>query len=162
MNLYELNQAYETALDGGFTIDVDTGEVIFSPEDLEKVESAYTEKLEACGIYLKNVEAEAKAIREEEKALAERRRTAERKAERLKAYMLSNMKPGDKVTTPRVALSLRKSQAVVITDESKLADEYCTVKTTIAPNKTAIKKAIKAGETVDGAALEEHYSLQVK
>lgn len=53
---------------------------------------------------------------------------------------------------PEATVSLRQGAAgVVITDESKLAPEY--LRTTVAPDKTAIKADLVAGVVVEGAEL---------
>ena len=164
-SLYQLGKQYETVIEGGFVFDEETGEIIWDSENLDDLREALEDKLEACGLYLKNLNAEAKAIREEEKALAERRKTVERKAERMNAYVLDCLLDkieGHKLSTPRIALSTRKSKRVGITDESAIPDDFTTVKTTIAPDKAKIKKAIEAGERVPGACIIEDYNLQVK
>lgn len=64
-------------------IDPETGELL----DYEAFASLQMEreaKIENMALWYKDLTAEAKAIREEEKALAERRKSAENKAERLK------------------------------------------------------------------------------
>lgn len=164
-SLYQISKDLEAVIDGGLVFDTETGEVIWDSDNLEDLQAAFDDKLEACGLFLKNLNAEAKAIREEEKALAERRRIIERKAERMNAYVLDALLDkveGHKFSTPRLALSTRKTASVGITDETLLPDDFVTVKTTMQPDKSAIKKAIKAGESVPGACIIEDYSLQVK
>ena len=63
--------------------------------------------------------------------------------------------------TAQYELKLSKSEAVVIDDESKLSVLLITEKKTTAPNKTAIKKAIKAGETVEGAHIEKRETFKM-
>lgn len=59
-------------------------------------------------------------------------------------------------------LSFRRSESVEIHHEGSIPDEYLTVKTSKAPNKTAIKDAIKAGKSVPGASLQQNSNLQIK
>ncbi len=60
-------------------------------------------------------------------------------------------------------LNVRTSDAVVITDEAALPREYFTEKITRVPDKTAIKKALKAGVMeISGADLEFRSNLQRK
>lgn len=57
----------------------------------------------------------------------------------------------------------RKSDAVIQSDDadlSKLPEELLNV--TIAPNKAEIKKALKAGEQVDGFSLETRQNIQIR
>ena len=121
-------------------------------------------KLEGVALYIKSLEAEADAMKAEEKALAERRAVREKKAERLRRYLSDSMQAlGDtKLETARVSLSFRKSEAVVIEDQAALPVEFLKVKMTETPDKAAIKNAIKAGAEVTGAALVENKNLQIK
>ena len=57
-------------------------------------------------------------------------------------------------------LSFRRSEAVVIEDETAIADEWKKVTYTI--DKAGIKAALKEGKTVAGAQLTENMNLQIK
>lgn len=60
-------------------------------------------------------------------------------------------------------LSVRNFKASVIVDKSSsLLPQYTETKTTTVPNKTAIYKALKAGESVPGAHLKENRSTVIK
>lgn len=165
MNLYEINEQLKVVLDGGIVIDEETGEILFDSENIEALQLALKDKLEGCALYLKNLGAEAAAIKEEEARLASRRKTKERKAERLKEYIrdiMADNGEGFRLETPRAALSLRRSESVAITDQSLIPREYLRIKEDIKPDKTAIKKALKNGQDVQGVCLVENLNLQVK
>lgn len=164
MKLYEIASAIETAIDGGYVFDEETGEVLFDSENLDELEVAFNEKLESCGLYIKGLLAEAEAIKNEEKILQDRRKAAERKAERLRSYVDHCMaEVGEsQLKTPRVAISYRKSLAVEITDETAIPDTLCVSTITMRPDKAAIKRAIQAGETIKGAELVEKQNLVIK
>jgi hypothetical protein len=68
----------------------------------------------------------------------------------------------EKVESPLLKLSFRKSEAVEITNEEVLPLSFKTEKVTYTPNKVKIKEAIKNGETVFGAILQINYNLQIK
>ena len=68
----------------------------------------------------------------------------------------------EKVESPLLKLSFRKSEAVEITNEEVLPMSFKTEKVTYTPNKVKIKEAIKNGETVFGAILQINYNLQIK
>jgi hypothetical protein len=90
---------------------------------------------------------------------------AENRHERLKAYVEDQMKlhDGEPLETPRVSLRLRRSEAVVVDESSfDMSSEYTTTKTTVAPDKKALKEALKAGAEIKGAYLVERENLQVK
>lgn len=164
-SLWQINEDLERVISGSLVFDEETGEVLFDADNLNELEAAFNDKVEACALFIKNLDADAAAIKAEEAALAERRKVMERKAERMRAYVLDVLQDkveSHKFSTPKVELSLRKSERVVISDQNALGADYMTVKTTSTPNKTAIKNAIKAGIEVEGAALVECQNLQVK
>ena len=158
MNLYEINSQIKRILDNGFngSIDPETGEIIDEGEhDLETLEILRQDKLEGIALYIKNLNALADDIKAEEKSLAERRKAAEAKAERLTSH-------GEKkLETAKCAVTMRKSEAVIV-DESLLDMTWFKPTTTYKPMLAEIKKAIKAGETVDGAHIEERQKVTVK
>ena len=71
MKLFEINAALEELLNQQ---DPETGELTCDLDQLDALMMERDEKLEGLALYCKNADAEAKAIREEEKTLAERRR----------------------------------------------------------------------------------------
>ena len=164
MKLYEIAEYLETAIEGGYVLDEETGEVLFDAENLDELQVALDEKLEACGVYVKGLLAEAEAIKAEEAILAKRRKTAERKANWMKVYINSCMELSnkEKLSTPKVQLSFRRSKAVEIVDETKIPDTLCVSTITMKPDKSAIKRAIEHGESVPGAALVERENLVIK
>lgn len=64
------------------------------------------------------------------------------------------------ILTSRGELKTKKNPpAVIIDDEAQIPAQYQNQKITITPDKTKIKAAIKAGEQVPGARLEQAVSL---
>lgn len=161
MNLYEINEAIMNL------VDPETGEIL-DYEAFSNLAMAREEKQENMALWYKDLCAEAAAIRNEEKILAERRRACENKAERLKDF-LGQMLCGSPFKTARVAVSFRTSAAVEITDEAAFIEameengmtKYLTYS---APkvNKTAIKDAIKQGIEVEGAELVQRQNINIK
>lgn len=163
MKLYEIDRALEEALEKAF--DPETGEILNEDAfaDLEALEAARVDKLEACAIMVKQFTADAEAIKAEIKALTQRARVASNKADSLKTYMERSIAPGEALKTPRVAIGWRRSEAVEFDDTldvRALPPEF--TKTTIEPNKTAIKAALKQGDEIPGAYLVERQNLQIK
>ncbi len=162
-SLYELDQAVLSVLDNGLVFDEETGEIIWDEDNFEQLEGERKEKLESVALYIKSLDADALAIKTEEKKLADRRAVKERKAERLREYVSRSMQTfGDpKIETPRVALSFRKSQAVEIWDADEIPAIYLR-QAAPTPDKAAIKKALRNGESISGASLAERQILQIK
>lgn len=169
MTLYEIDRAIQALLDEGFnyTIDEETGEVFFDDKsaELEQLTFERGAKLEAVALYIKNLDALAETIKAEEKALKERREAREKKAENLRKYLAQSMAAAGEtgLETAKVRVAFHKSEAVIV-DEEKLDKAFIkeTIKTTYAPDKTAIKKAIKAGQQVTGAYIEERKKVQIQ
>lgn len=166
--LYELDARIAELLDTGFEmscIDAETGEIDETQLAvyLEQLQLDRKTKIDNIAVYVKNLEAEAVAIKAEEKRLKERREAKERKAERLKNYIKTSMvlQGETKFESARVSMALRNSKAVVV-DESKLESVYFINKLVQSVDKKAIKAALEAGILVEGAMLEERKNLQIK
>ena len=155
MTLYEIAKELENF---EFEIDEETGEII-NMEKLDEITLARDEKIENIALWIKNLDAEASAIREEEKNLAERRRSKEKKVESLKKY-LSLVLEGEKFESARAKISYRKSEIVVADDLLVIPEKYWRVKTEL--DKTAVKTAIRGGNVVEGCHLEENRTMQIK
>lgn len=156
MTLYEINEAIANF---EFSIDEETGEILNAMQ-LDELNMARDVKAENVALFIKNLKAEAEAIKAEEKALATRRKHTERKAQSLTDY-LQYCLDGDKLKTAKVAVSYRKSEQVECSDISMVSGEYLRVKEPEL-DKAKIKKAIKAGEEVAGCSLVEKQNIQIK
>ena len=157
MNIYEIEQAILNL------VDPETGEIT-DFEALDNLTIARDEKIENVALWTKNLNAEAKAIREEEKSLAKRREAAENKAESLEKYLEQTLS-GEKFSTAKVAISYRKSTAVSIADEETFAKTACPTYLVYQPAKIdrkAISEALKNGAIIDGAELVERNNIQIK
>lgn len=160
MNLYQINNEIMNCVDS------DTGEII----DVEKLEELQLErdaKIENIALWIKNLAADAAALKAEEAVLADRRKKAESKVEQLRAY-LDSVLSGSKFETAKVMVFYRKSKAVEV-DESFIEwaqenehDMYLTYKPPVA-NKTEIKSAIADGIDFEGhAQIVERMTLNIK
>lgn len=77
------------------------------------------------------------------------------------ARTISHALDGEKLKTARVSVFYKSSESVTIDDLGSLAGEYIRIPEPQA-DKTAIKKAIKAGKEVTGAHLETSKSVIVR
>lgn len=153
MNLYEIDQKIMNC------VDMETGEII-DPARLDELQMDRDTKIENIACWIKNLNADAEAFKAEKQSFADRQKTAENKAESLKMY-LANYLAGQKFSTPKVAISFRKTSSVNVTDISQLPEEFLKFADPT-PDKTAIKNAIKAGTTVTGAEIVEGQSISIK
>ena len=150
--LYQIDQAIMGLVD-------ETGEII----DIEAFESLQMErdaKIENIALYIKELRAEAEALKAEKFAFAERQKVAENKVESLKNYLAYALK-GQAFKSTKAVVSFRKTQQVDIPDIYKLDENFLRYKEPEA-DKTAIKEAIKAGQIVKGATLIENTSVIIK
>ena len=153
-NLYEINQGILEC------IDLETGEII-DTDKFDQLQIERSEKLENVALWYKNLISEAQAFKAERDVFAEKQKRAESKAESLKNYLDSALK-GNKFDTVKVSVGYRKSTSVEIIDQSKLPELYLKTVTTVSPDKVEIAKALKVGESVDGAELKENQNIQIK
>ena len=162
MTLYEINNAIIQALEGA--VDPETGEIVDEAllAEYEQLQLDRETKIENVGLYIKNLEADAKAIRDEERALAARRHSAENKAEHLRNYLQFCL-GGQKFQSPRLAVSFRKTAKVEV-DQNRLFDipeEYLRYKEPEV-DKKSVCDALKAGEAIPGCTLVESTSMIIK
>lgn len=156
MNLYDIEYEITNCVDS------ETGEII-DEKRLDALQMAREKKIENILLWIKNLKSEAGAIREEEKKLAYRRQSDEKKAESLTQYV-QNVLNGEKFETSRVTVSYRKSEAVIVDDLGlmrKVCDDYLKYKDP-EPDKAKIKAALKDGITVPGCHLEERQNITIK
>ena len=161
MNLFEIDKKY-TALFVN-TVNPETGEIIGEHLDvdaLQELAAERREKVENIGLFIKNEEAKAKAIGDELKSLQARKKSHENRVEALKRYLLK-FGGGENVETARVCVKYSAGRESTVVDAPEDIPEAYRVYT-FKPDKTAIKKAIKAGEKIPGAHLERKPSVSIK
>lgn len=159
MNLYEINSNIQRALD---SVDPETGDITSEAfEQIDLLEMAMEEKVLNIGKWIKNMSSDSEALKNEIQALSLRKKSIDNKIERLKDYLQSNVS-GKKFKDAQCEISWRPSESVEIIDETALPEHLIRVKVEKSPDKTAIKKAIKAGENVEAARIIESLNIQIK
>lgn len=164
MTLYEIDHAIAEAFEKA--IDPETGEIMDAEawEQLEALQMDRESKVEGVALWVKDLNAEAAAIKAEEEALKKRRQSTENKADSLKRYLAWAL-AGDKFKTAKVAISYRRSETVELAegfDPAQLPLEYQRVKVSVDPDKTRLKEALKEGKEIPGVELVEKQNLQIK
>ena len=161
MTLYEIDQKMQSL------VDPETGELM-DYEAFAALQMDREKKIENMALWVKDLSAEAKAIKEEEDNLRDRRRGMENKAERLKTY-LSIALGGEKFQTARCAVSFRKTASVQIDDQDNLIRwleqngyDDCLKYKEPEVSKTELGKLMKAGTPVPFAYIKESQSVGVK
>lgn len=135
---------------------VDSGDISIDEmaDTLEGLEHDFNTKVESTALVIKEYSAKAVAIKTQIDALSDLKRVADNNVERLKNYLREEMEKAGiaKVDGTLAKVTLGKpSEVVSITGE--VPEEY--QKVTVSEDKTKIKAALKAGESVTGAVLTE-------
>lgn len=160
MKLYQISDAIRQALDH-IELDEETGEIL-NADELHAVEAEAADKIEATALYLRELDAEAKAAKDEADRMIARVKSMQKRSDYLKAMLLDALHATGKVKTARVTVSIRTTKAVEIAEGADLPEAYTTVKTTVSPNKVAIKQALLDGVEVPGCSLEARESVSIR
>lgn len=131
MKLYEIDQAIMDC------IDMETGEII-NEELLNDLQMERDAKIENVALWIKQLKAEAEALKAEKMAFAERQKVAENKVESLKKWLAYALN-GEKFKTVRASVTFRTSDKVEVADIYKLDESYLRYREPEA-DKDAIKK----------------------
>lgn len=160
--LYEIDQ---DILD---CVDAETGEIL-DADKLDALQMERDQKLEGVSLWVKDLTAEASAVKEEADKLIARKRALDNKIAALKSWLLIAL-DGGKLKTPRCNVYQTHSQRVAVADEEKLIEFLETLEE---PErflrfrepelrKDEIKKALKEDYYIPGASLEETESVVIK
>lgn len=196
MKLYELSELFtdlfsqfddinnytpDTDADGRYI--TDSGDIIENLEEyrehilaawfdtLTALEEEFDIKAENIAVYIKNMSAEVKAMKDEEASLRRRRQAFEKSVERMKGYLIGAMNAigRQKIEMPKARLSIRRNaESLVVEDESRFIEwaqhEAGELLKYAAPEikKTDAKKLVQAGETLPFVHLTRTESLLIK
>lgn len=162
--LYELTGEYITLMD---MLDDPEVDPITLMDTLDAVEGELDEKAENYGRIIRNLEAEAKALKEEADRLSRRKRTIDNNIDSLKKrlQMAMELTNRPKIDTPLFKFYIQKNAPSVVLDVEDLTElppEWLTYQEPKV-NKAAIKDALKAGLDLEGIAhLEQSQSLRIR
>ena len=158
MNLYEIENEIMSC------VDMETGE-INDVDKLQQLEMERDIKIENIALWVKNLEADAKAYKEEKDSFAQKQKSAENKAKSLKEY-LRNFLAGENYKSTKVNVSFRASKSVDVFNMDALMrydDCDCYLKyAEPTADKTAIKEAINNGVEIPGCRIVENQNIQIK
>jgi hypothetical protein len=162
--LYQLTDQYRQAAERLADLDL-PDEVI--ADTLEGMAGELEVKATNVAAFARNLETTAAAIKDAEASMAARRKAIERRAESLRHYLLHNMQRAGikRIDSPHFTLSVKDNPpAVDVFDPFQLPAEFMRQPDPPppAPDKPAIKEALKAGVDVPGARLTQSQRLEVK
>ena len=155
MKLYEITDAY-LSLDEAEKTD----EII---KVLDGIKDEFDKKAENTVKVIRNFEADIQALRDEEKRLAAKRRSLEKKKEDLKEYLYSNMERLNlrKVNAGIFDINIQKNpQSIKILDEATIPDKYKIASYRL--DKKTLKDDIKNGVVIEGAQLVQTEGIRIR
>ena len=162
-SLYEIDQAI---LD---CCDMETGEII-DPEKLTALQMERESKLEGVALWVKDLKAEAEAVKEEADKLTARKKALENKIDGLKNWLLFAL-GGEKLKTARCNVYQTHNTKLNVIDEQSVVNYIQThyqepeqfLKFSLPEiRKDAVKAELKAGKEIPGTALETTESVVIK
>ena len=161
MNLFEINDAITRCvkLAYGDYVDTETGEIIDTAA-IEQLEMDRDTKIRNIACWIKNLEADEKALGDQIKTFTARKNAAKNKRESLKSYLAAFLQ-GKKWQNSEVAISWRKSEAVEVEDGAAIPEQYLRYKEPEI-NKAQLKADLKAGTVVYGCQLVTKNNIQIK
>ena len=164
MTLFELAEQYENFAQLVADEDLPPEAIV---DTFEALSGEFEEKADNIACIIKELEAQAEAIKVQENILNARRLTKEANTKRLKELLSSQMQRigKDKIDTDRNLISFRKSTALVIQDEEDFKQrnrDLCSVEEKVTIPRKAITDLLKSGAEVYGATLETRRNLQIK
>jgi len=170
LRLYEIADNYLQALEELAEMEDLPQEVI--ADTLEGLQGGFEAKAVSVGAYIKTLEAEASAIKEVRESMERRQNALERHAERLREYLKAQMErtglrhikvPPERTKAPCIILRLQANPpSVTIEDEAAIPEHYKQQVIAVKVLKSEIAKALKAGEEVPGARLEQSTRLVIQ
>jgi len=162
--LYQIHDKYMEAFNLLTDPDEDFSAEV-AQDTLASIEGEFEEKSINVVKYSRNLEATIKAIKQAEESMAKRRKALESKVKFFESYLKENMESTGitHIDCPLFEIAIAKNPpSVSIINEEEIPKKFKHTITETRINKTDIKKAIKTGESVPGAALMEGTRLTIK
>lgn len=162
MNIYNIQTEYQLLVN---QLIENGGEI--TPElelALQINKDNFHSKSENYAYITKQFDGEMDIIDNEIKRLQQAKKSREKTIQRLKdtIEMAMNTFEVDKIETPLIKISFRKSESVDVTDVNDLPNEFKVIKLTETADKLKIKDALKSGMFISGCSIKSNRNLQIK
>jgi len=140
--------------------DPETGEI--DTAKLDELQPKLEDKVQNIWLLLQDWDWNIEKIKTEIDRLKKMKEVIENKSERLREYVKGNMIKlwTDKIETPLIKASLRKSESLEITDITKVPSEYITLEPKA--DKMTIKKDLKEWKIIEWVELKENTNINFK
>ena len=173
MSGYSTSQTIAQIIENGFTINEETGEVLFQSDDLEKLQEALDKKINSICGYIKFCENRADGLKKRKQEIDANQKHYTNKAEYLKKYLNTLLEMNGKtdgIETDDYRVSYRKSTKGEIYDEDalkkyidskpELKEKY--YKVTYELKNKELSDDTKVGTEIPGFRLVENRNLQIR
>lgn len=159
--LYELTEAYQELL--SMALDPETDPEALA-DTMEAIDGEFEVKADGYAKVMKALDADAKAIREEEKRLASRRQGIERNIDRMKTALESSMRATGKTKfkTTLFSFGIQKNPPSLKIDLPDRVPEEFLIPQEPKVDTASIKKELKEGVVYDWCHLEQSESLRIR
>ena len=157
MNLYDIDKEILSC------VDMETGEIV-DAEKLDTLNMEKSRKIRNIACWVKELKAEAEALKKQKEAFAAREKAARHKAEGLMSYLgayLGAYLGGKPVKDTEYQISFTPSQATEITDEAAIPQKF-RIPQPDKIDKAGILAALKQGVVIAGATLIERQNIRIK
>ncbi|MFL1672591.1 siphovirus Gp157 family protein [Paenibacillus dendritiformis] len=158
-NLYELAKEYKRFYDfmeaGLDDENLSEDDLQLYYDTLEAVETPFLQKAENVVKFLKNIEGDIAAYKNEKLRLEKKQKYLQNKYDGLKRWLKDSLELNkiDKVEAGMFKIRLQKNPASVeIIDEKQVPEQYVTKKE-ISFDKKLLLEEIKSGKTIDGVVM---------
>lgn len=172
MKLYEINAELQKLIEveDGIFVNYETGEV-FNEQAIDDLKLSLAEKKDNICKIIKNnqsdmaeIKAKVDFLKAEIERLNDMSQVIENRNNSLAKYLLDNTPAEERKTLKTVDYTLKftNSESVEINCSTEaLPEDYITKKITWAPDKMALKKALKEGAQVEGCRLVKTQNAKV-
>lgn len=162
MQLYKIANQYQQAL--ATLDDMDLPDEVIA-DTLEGLKGELQEKGKNVAAFIKNIEADVKAIKEAEQTMRDRRSTLQRRADWLKLLLLNSMQNSEitEISCPWFVIKPKKNPpSVNITNSDVISKKYKTEVISYKIDKKLIAADLKKGAVVNGAEMIQGWRLDIK
>lgn len=162
LKLYQIEQEYISLAQ---SIIDNEGELTEEMEQALQINKEQLQNKGQCyGFIVRQLESEQDIIDIEIKRLQGLKSARGKTVDRLKETLSKAMElyEIEKLETPTLKISFRKSESVEVPDVNLLDKDYLVTKVTVQPDKDKIKYYIKLGNPVQGATLKQNKNIQIK
>jgi hypothetical protein len=167
LTLYQISAEYRAAADTLAELDLDEQTVA---DTLESISGDLTVKSQNVAFVIRNIEASVEQIGVAVEHMKARAQALEKRAERIREYLLMNMLTAgvQKIECPYFKLAVCENPPkVIVDDEKQVPANYFTDPAPPPPpvpklDKALVKKAIQDGFDVPGCRLERGKRLEIK